>query len=1030
MKTKLLLLIDALLSASALAQTIDMSGAVSYQMLNSSVVNLKVQRIDNRGALFLNSGTLQLQGWATRSAYKGGTIVGYKLAQVTLGQLKGGYFWSNISENTNFTLPPISQKGVFHIVMVLAEYTPAGFVTRDYVNMGTEVMNVLSPQINSNSIISGTKGKYISANVTVIADSDFPVQLSASGLPPGLTLNKSTGVISGTPSSSGSFTCTITAINIAGVDQDIIKFDIKKGAATPDITNSTRYEIKNNEPFNVKIEATNNPYAFEAINIPAGLNLNPITGLINGIPTQAGQSQVTFIAYNSIGKGQKTVIFNIIKNKPYIISAPSISSTTEDNLKYQIIGTDNPIKFNAEFLPQGLYINKDSGIISGKPKKAGLFKVKLWAQNNIGNTSKDIQVVVLDEMLKKETSIKATTTSFALEPTKFTDKNGGVNWYFFTTYDGNKNQPPLFDYLGDGTENNSSISISQEARLVRNTIFEYETDYILYNSQGDLNYGEIKINIPSADFDLDGLPDFLDINKSVNLSTSGKIYNDDPFVIDSFVGNLKRDSGNNRGTYNISTVNGDVTGNWRLNSFTGELNYQIMPDINILTISASADLGNSNIKSSAYANSNFEIINQDQIRLPNIVFHAVTTGSNATATTGTAILNRLGNRYIGELKLDDGESDTEWPDYTDFILVIKDNNDSDGDGIPDITDLIESNLSIKSPEFSMHPNSRTVKIYDRNITLNAFASSKDPIAYQWYKNGEKIIGQSKSTLILQGHYSELIGDYYVEAKNSKGIVNSNIANISVSYDEASADPKFTLNIKRKNNAYIIDIINNTGLGLVLEQTKNLKDWKEISDITEQVNHSHPITTNEIQNYAFFRLREKLKTHVPLMITHNPVDVTVAVNNYAEFEVVASGPSPLTYQWYKDNIAIDGETHSKLKIEQSQLEDAAIYTVFIKHNNQSLISKPASLIVESNEVKNPIVIIHPKNTTIYRGQTAKFSVVVEGAEPLTYQWYRNGKIIKNADKSTYSTNLAGKYKVRISNEFGSVFSNEVTLTVRR
>ena len=101
MKTKLLLLICVLINASALAQTIDMSGAVSYQILNSSVVNLKVQRIDNRGALFLNSGTLQLQGWATRSAYKGGTIVGYKLAQVTLGQLKGGYFWSNPSKKTN-----------------------------------------------------------------------------------------------------------------------------------------------------------------------------------------------------------------------------------------------------------------------------------------------------------------------------------------------------------------------------------------------------------------------------------------------------------------------------------------------------------------------------------------------------------------------------------------------------------------------------------------------------------------------------------------------------------------------------------------------------------------------------------------------------------------------------------------------------------------------------------------------------------------------------------------------------------------
>ena len=167
--------------------------------------------------------------------------------------------------------------------MMLAEYTAAGYVTVDYVSMGTEILNILPPEINTTSRVSGTKNKYLSHQVNVLADSSFPVNFSASGLPSGLSINSSSGVISGTPQSSGTYNVTVTATNIAGTDVDIIAFDIAEGAKTPVINNSSSYSIKNEDPFTLQITATRDPYWFEAPGIPPGLNLNPATGIPSAI---------------------------------------------------------------------------------------------------------------------------------------------------------------------------------------------------------------------------------------------------------------------------------------------------------------------------------------------------------------------------------------------------------------------------------------------------------------------------------------------------------------------------------------------------------------------------------------------------------------------------------------------------------------------------------------------------------------------------------------------------------------------------
>ena len=85
---------------------------------------------------------------------------------------------------------------------------------------------------------------------------------------------------------------------------------------------------------------------------------------------------------------------------------------------------------------------------------------------------------------------------------------------------------------------------------------------------------------------------------------------------------------------------------------------------------------------------------------------------------------------------------------------------------------------------------------------------------------------------------------------------------------------------------------------------------------------------------------------------------------------------------------------------------------------------------SNEA--PAVTAQPASVSAFDGQPATFRVSVSGAMPLTYQWQRNGVAIPNATNLSYtipavSSAAAGDYTVLITNGFGDVVSNVVTLT---
>ena len=85
-------------------------------------------------------------------------------------------------------------------------------------------------------------------------------------------------------------------------------------------------------------------------------------------------------------------------------------------------------------------------------------------------------------------------------------------------------------------------------------------------------------------------------------------------------------------------------------------------------------------------------------------------------------------------------------------------------------------------------------------------------------------------------------------------------------------------------------------------------------------------------------------------------------------------------------------------------------------------------------QGPTIGTHPASKSVSVGQPATFTVSASGTPPLSYLWQRNGVDIPGSTSSSYTVSSAqlsdngARFRARVSNASGSVFSNEATLTV--
>ncbi len=113
----------------------------------------------------------------------------------------------------------------------------------------------------------------------------------------------------------------------------------------------------------------------------------------------------------------------------------------------------------------------------------------------------------------------------------------------------------------------------------------------------------------------------------------------------------------------------------------------------------------------------------------------------------------------------------------------------------------------------------------------------------------------------------------------------------------------------------------------------------------------------------------------ITIGTQPSDVSIAVGEAASFFVGASAPGDVTYQWYRDGVAIAGEVSPRLVIDNVSAADAgASFTVVISNGVDSVTSDPATITLSNNTVPVPQITVEP----LPDGYTAGVPVAFSGS----------------------------------------------------
>ena len=157
----------------------------------------------------------------------------------------------------------------------------------------------------------------------------------AGTLPPGLNLNPSTGVISGTPTTAGTSAFTVGVADARGQSDiqalSITISPIPPPPNPPNITTTSLPAGTVNQAYNQPVQATGGTgaltWSISAGALPQGLNINPINGVISGTPTAAGTSSFTVRVADAGGLAD-TQALSITINQPAPPPSPNITTTS------------------------------------------------------------------------------------------------------------------------------------------------------------------------------------------------------------------------------------------------------------------------------------------------------------------------------------------------------------------------------------------------------------------------------------------------------------------------------------------------------------------------------------------------------------------------------------------------------------------------------------------------------------------------------------------------------------------------------
>src|SRR2546427_2513203 len=348
----------------------------------------------NTASLSIN--TPALPNAITQTAYTGalsatGGMTPYTWS-ITSGSLPPGL---NLNSSSGAITGTPTTAGTFSFTAQAKDSSP----TPQTATASASVLIVDLLQITTTSLPDPQVQTSYSATLTASGGmAPYVWSISSGSLPPGLSLDSSSGVISGVPTSTGSYAFTVEVSDPPSFPQKSKKnLNATVQPKTLQITTSGLPSGQVQAAYSAALAASGGttPYSWSVSlgSLPAGLSLNASTGAISGTPTQSGTFSFTIQVSDSGSKtAQQALSIQVAAVGQLSVTTTSLPQGTTGAAYSATLQANNgttPYSWtiSSGSLPAGLSLNASTGAISGTPTQSGAFSFTVQVTDSASHTA-------------------------------------------------------------------------------------------------------------------------------------------------------------------------------------------------------------------------------------------------------------------------------------------------------------------------------------------------------------------------------------------------------------------------------------------------------------------------------------------------------------------------------------------------------------------------------------------------------------------------------------------------------------------
>jgi hypothetical protein len=279
------------------------------------------------------------------------------------------------------------------------------------------------PTIISTALNTAMEDTVYTYDVDVLDPDNDILAFSLTTYPNGMTIDNATGLIQWTPMNGQVGLNNVVVLVLdgnGGSDTQSFSINVANVNDAPTIISSPITTATEGQPYVYDVDVTDidigDILTFSLTAYPTGMTINPTTGLVEWIPTnaQVGINPVTVLVSDENGSTDTqlfTITVSNTNDAPTFTSTPVAAGTEDTEYKYDVNATDMDIGDNLTYslttYPSGMVIDSTTGMIT-------------WTPTNLEVGANSVTVKVIDGFGGMDTQSFSITVSNVNDPPTIT----------------------------------------------------------------------------------------------------------------------------------------------------------------------------------------------------------------------------------------------------------------------------------------------------------------------------------------------------------------------------------------------------------------------------------------------------------------------------------------------------------------------------------------------------------------------------------------------------------------------------------